>query len=542
MPDTLAEQLVAIRDDLVKFAGAVMTDDDGEPIHPAAHHLLMAWALTSDWLGNTVEIAPPGHAKTYWTDFFCAHKVGQKPNTHIDYISNAAPHALKQSNAIRITIAENPAYRVLFPEVLPNLAMGWNRQAWSVKRASTNDPNPTFVAVGIQGSILGARCDYLIFDDVNTQKQQESPSQRENVLNWCTNTAMSRLKPGGRAINIQTRWSGQDLASWCIVSGWTYLHFRAMAQDDAEEQWAELIIHRDAVADRAEAELTALGWTVEREPTLIPKEDAEPIPAHLLKVLLHTNGPALWPEHIPAEGLIETRDTVPPSTWATTYLGLPNPESGNIIPVQDLLHYKLAERPDRNGLRQVIQVWDTAFSKKTRADYSVCQTWGLDRNGDFWLLDQLRKRLTMPELKKAATDQYKRWQPDAIYVEDAASGQSLLQEMRGGEERDKAERAGVGRLPFIGVKPSEVGIDKVARVFAVQAWFQYAHVPVDAPWWADVLSEWGLFPNAAHDDTVDPAAIAILKLKLLVDAPPIDPEMGLDGASYFGSYDFGRIL
>ena len=83
------------------------------------------------------------------------------------------------------------------------------------------------------------------------------------------------------------------------------------------------------------------------------------------------------------------------------------------------------------------------------------------------------------------------WRPNAVLIEDAASGQSLIQAL-------KSET----RLPILPVKPQG---DKVSRAHAVSPLVESGRVsvPPAAPWLNDFIDELTSFPSAAHDDMVD---------------------------------------
>ena len=159
----------------------------------------------------------------------------------------------------------------------------------------------------------------------------------------------------------------------------------------------------------------------------------------------------------------------------------------------------------------VIQTYDTAFSVKTTADYSVVQTWGIfqkiavDSAGiervipSLILLSNKRERLEYPELRKLAQEMYDKYNPDVVIIEKKASGQSLIQDMR---------RAG---LPIMEYNPDK---DKVARVNASTPILESGRVWVpDKPFAQDLINEAVTFPNATYDDQVDAMVMAILYLK-----------------------------
>jgi predicted phage terminase large subunit-like protein len=100
-------------------------------------------------------------------------------------------------------------------------------------------------------------------------------------------------------------------------------------------------------------------------------------------------------------------------------------------------------------------------------------------------------RREYPDLKRVFYALAEQWQPQAILVEDRASGQQLLQDVR----RESA-------LPVIAIQPRG---DKVTRFAAITAMLEAGRLalPQQAPWLADFEAELFAFPASAHDDQVD---------------------------------------
>ena len=150
---------------------------------------------------------------------------------------------------------------------------------------------------------------------------------------------------------------------------------------------------------------------------------------------------------------------------------------------------------------QIVQSWDTAFKKGTENDFSVCTTWGVAGDG-YYLLHLWRGRVEFPELKRVLASLAEQWKPNAILVEDKASGQSLIQEL-------KLSTA----LPLIPVK---VDSDKQTRAQAVTPLIEAGKVflPESAPWVSDFVEEMACFPNGVHDDVVDATTQALNYLRV----------------------------
>jgi predicted phage terminase large subunit-like protein len=155
----------------------------------------------------------------------------------------------------------------------------------------------------------------------------------------------------------------------------------------------------------------------------------------------------------------------------------------------------------------IIQSWDTAFEKSTRADYSACTTWGVfyqdDSNGvnqaNIILLDAFKDRVEFPELKRLAQEKYKEFEPDNLLIEKKASGAPLIYELRA-----------------MGLLVSEVvpTKDKITRLNAVSDLFSSGMVwAPEARWAEQVIEEVADFPVGEHDDYVDSMSQALTRFR-----------------------------
>ena len=99
-----------------------------------------------------------------------------------------------------------------------------------------------------------------------------------------------------------------------------------------------------------------------------------------------------------------------------------------------------------------------------------------------------------PELKRAVHDQFERFGPSVVLIEDKASGTQLIQELI--------------REGLYAVTRYQPQSDKIMRMHAQTAMIEngYVRVPEAAPWLAQYLHEMTVFPNGRHDDQVDATA------------------------------------
>ncbi|MDR3531768.1 MAG: phage terminase large subunit [Rhodopila sp.] len=185
------------------------------------------------------------------------------------------------------------------------------------------------------------------------------------------------------------------------------------------------------------------------------------------------------------------------------------PPDGNAIHREWIRYYDVAP----TELDLVVASWDTASTLGEASDYSAGTVWGL-KGTDIYLLDVIRERLEVPDLRRRIEQVSQRHKVDATLIEETDIGRALMQEMR----RNSPVRP-IGRRPRF---------DKEARLLAQAPKFEAGQVllPREAPWLADYVSELLAFPNGAHDDQVDSTSQALnwLSERMARGIPPRRPD------------------
>lgn len=174
---------------------------------------------------------------------------------------------------------------------------------------------------------------------------------------------------------------------------------------------------------------------------------------------------------------------------------------GGIIRVAWLRHY--TQLPTKPVAFLKVHSWDTAYKAEQHNDPSVLTSWvaaaaAANSPPGFYLADLFRERLTYPDLRRKVIEFAERDSPDVILVEDKASGQSLIQELRNST-----------MLPVVAVEPDG---DKVTRALRVTPLMESGRVftPERSPWLLDYELELTLFPTkGVHDDQVDSTTQAL---------------------------------
>lgn len=137
-----------------------------------------------------------------------------------------------------------------------------------------------------------------------------------------------------------------------------------------------------------------------------------------------------------------------------------------------------------------VQSWDTAIKATHAHDASACATF-VEREEKHYLIDMLVVRLEYPALRRLIVTHAERFAAEAVLIEDAASGQSLLQDLRSASQ-----------LPLIGRHADADKLTRLVRVSPIMEAGQVA-LPKEAPWLHAFEEELLGFPDAVHDDQVD---------------------------------------
>ncbi len=345
----------------------------------------------------------------------------------------------------------------------------WGQTLYKVKVSSASSAadwwelaggHGSMMTAGAGGAITGKGGDILIVDDpIKNAQEAQSALIKQRQWEWYQSTLYTRREPGAGVLIIQTRWAQDDITGRLLDA----------ANNDGDK-W--MVLNLPAVAEVDES-ITYDGFTYTRP-----------------------QGEALWPDRYPLAALTQTKINVGSRVWAALYQQRPAPDDG-IVWRREYFANRYREMPKLNVIVQAI---DTAFKTGVGSDYSVIATWGGDGT-NYYLLDVWCGQVEYPDLKRAIVDQAAKWSPTSILIEDAASGQSAIQELRR-----------TTRLPIIAIHPDGT---KISRADAVSPIGEAGKIwlPEHAPWLADWIEEHIAFPNGAHDDKPDTTSMALARLR-----------------------------
>lgn len=408
---------------------------------------------------------PPRSSKSLIASkIFPAWYMGRNPNHEIMSVSHSDQLASDFGRSVR-DIVNTEEYQRIFKGV---------QLKADVKAAGKwkTNQNGSYYAAGVRSQIAGRGAHLALLDDVMSEEDSFSEAGRRYIKEWYPSGLRTRLMPNGSIIIINTRYHFDDLCGWLL---------------------------------KQETDLTENKWEVISIPAWLDSTAAE--------LLGLPEGHSYFPEWKPDEVLRVDEQEIRASNgsryWDALYMQNPSPEDGGIIKKK---WFEWWEYEDPPHCEMIIQTYDTAFSTRKTADYSVIQTWGIfhqmERNeygGESYvpcliLLGNVKDRFEYPELRRIAQLLFQKHRPDVCIVEKKASGQSLIQDMR---------RAG---LPVLEYLPDR---DKVSRVYASTPIMEAGrlYIPRGKEWANDLFDEALAFPNGAHDDQVDCMTMAIQYMK-----------------------------
>jgi predicted phage terminase large subunit-like protein len=396
-------------------------------------------ALAGGEISRLVINLPPRMLKsTLVSVAWPAWLLGHNPAERIMAASYAQSLSVKHSTDCR-AVMKSDWYRRVFGET--QLSRDQN-----AKEKFTTTQRGYRRAVSVGGAAIGEGGNVLVVDDPINPLQASHRHQREAVNQWFDHTFSTRLddKQRGCMVVVMQRLHPQDLSGYLLEKGgWEHLCLPAIAP-------TYCVITRGNFYHAREA------------------------------------GEVLHPSREPLALLERAQRELGSANFSAQYQQMPLSQAGSVIKREWMAQFRAEDVTDDG----CVQSWDTGIKAGAQHDASACATFVV-RDGVHHLLDMLVVRLEYPELKRLMIAHAARFNPATILVEDKASGQSLLQDLR----RETS-------LPLIAQSPSG---DKLSRLLQVTPLMEAGRLalPSRAPWLAGFEGEFFAFPDGAHDDQVD---------------------------------------
>lgn len=403
---------------------------------------------------------PPQHGKTYYTAAFIAHYIGRNSKHRVIHVGYSQDRADDYGRMVRSRV-QSEIHAAIFPE--PEARVSTDTRA--VDHFGTV-AGGQYYAVGVGGALTGRGADVIIVDDsLKGPEEANSFLFRERLKAWFSSVLFTRLQPGGAMLLIGTRWHEDDLIGWLHKEQaglWKIVNFAALAEEN-----------------------DPLGRPI---------------------------GAALWPERydvdyleaikgmfLRAEEVRGMEGITGQYAWQSLYQQNPLPASGNRVKKEWLRYYDPTKVNLADGQRCLS--FDTAFKAKEINDPTGMVDL-VKLEGKFYIVEGRGRRLEYPALKSWVVSKTKEVNPGSVLIEDKASGQVLLQDLKLNEPD----------IPVVAIKAEA---DKETRFSIVTDLFaaEQVYMPEGADWLPEFLRELLAFPLGKHDDCCDALSQGLRWLK-----------------------------
>lgn len=448
-------------------------------------HVLVAehfQQLLDGTISRLMIFAPPRAGKSLLTsELLPEWWIGNNPQDQILHTSYAT--TLVEGFGRRI---KNALMTDAFKEVFPTVTL--SRDSKSAARWAT-EQGGIYHAAGVGTGIAGKGFHLGLIDDPISEQDAFSKAMRRSVNDWYGPGFYTRRMPERNVIVLtQTRWATDDLSGFLLSSS---------ALTTRADDWTVLKI--PAILDEKTAQsLNRIASTPEYHKYITGA------PINTYKA-----GDSFSPRRWPLSALNQSRGNMPRKQWAALYQQSPTEDEGSII-LREHWRKWPSETPPK--FEYILQSYDTAFEEEEKNDFSARTTIGIfKRESDsrlcVFIIEAWKARMNFPDLREEAYRSYKEYKPDRVIIEKKASGHSLVQELR---------KKGV---PITPVTPKS---SKTVRAHAATVLFEQGVVYYpDRRWAEDLIDDCAVFPNGAHDDTVDSVvhALNFIRRMFLAEAP-----------------------
>ncbi len=306
-----------------------------------------------------------------------------------------------------------------------------------------------FYGIGVGSeNIIGKGGNIIVIDDpISDVSKIINVRQRDKVFEWFQSDVFNRLEPNASIILVMQRWHVDDIAGRLVQSntGWEYISIPAIAMEN-----------------------DVLGREV---------------------------GESLWSSRFDVKALNEIKEQTGDYWFQAKYQQQPSVKTDALFPDY---YFKFSEKPET--FSYVIVSYDTAFKDNESSDFTGFVVLGI-YDGIMYILDSGQKKLKYPQLKLFVNSMNEKYKPSYNLIEDKASGQSLIQELR-------VE----SKVP---IKAIQVKDSKLVRANSITGLFETNKVLFVGEH-TELINQLKQFPYANHDDMVDAFTQALSHSKKLL--------------------------
>lgn len=309
-----------------------------------------------------------------------------EPNARVLIDSETSQKAKAFLSEIKGHLEKNEMYRAYFHSIhgvypdgvstRKNKDLLWTNAEIVTASRSRPMKEPTVMTSGIDKSINGMHFDYIICDDLHSEKNVTNKEQIQQVIDhWKLNYSL--LDPGKVQIVIGTRWDYNDL----------YQEILDNHRDDFN------IVVRRAIKD---------------------------------------DGTPLFPQRLPLDVLEKIKRKQGSAHFSNQYMNDPISEDDATFKRENMVRRDwelVKDRPINWGL-----LVDPSF-EGPYSDYAGLIVAGMDYQKDLYVRHVLRQKMNYSKIIDAVFDLYTRYRPKVIGIKIVGSAKSLMYELNNEQRR-----------------------------------------------------------------------------------------------------------
>jgi predicted phage terminase large subunit-like protein len=281
-----------------------------------------------------------------------------------------------------------------------------------------------------------------------------SELKKQGLRDWYSGVVEQRLVPGGAMIVVTHRLAPDDFTATLLEKGgWFHISLPLIA---VEELTCTDRFGRDFWV-RKPGDLLSPGWTT-------------------------------------PQAVDDIRRSLPKEIFEGQYQQNPQFGGSGICSID-----RLARFQERSHYQLIVHCWDLAGTK-SGGDWTVCAKFGLtldrERREVFDLLEMIRVRIELPDVRELIRSQDRADQPALVIVDGVGIGRAIVQELARemrhllpGGSFDDENIAGLKVRRFHNAMPAMY--DGLVRLPTTMAGLE------------TLLAEFAAFPDGRHDDQVD---------------------------------------
>lgn len=392
-------------------------------------------------------LAPVGHLKTTaCTIAYPLFRLTEDHNMRILQVNEILDNAKGFLREIKGHLTQNERFRERYGH-WDLSADAWTEERIQIPRTEIRK-EPSVAVASVLGTVVSQHPNLIVVDDPCSNRNTQTPHQRQKVITWFQKDLLPRLDDGGQIVIVMTRWHTEDLAGF-IKSDPGFAHWKVI---DLAAEWTD-----------------------------------EAGQHHLL-----------YPEKFGKEKLARLRAQLGAAAYNCLYLNDPSGQEGADFKLAWIDSGRFDPRPPD---LTVFAGVDLAIGRReTNSRFAYCVI-GLDKAGTAHVLDGFRGRIPFDEQLKAVKRLDRIHHPVQIAVESNGYQAAFLESLRTDPE--------TRRLPLHAVTTQG---DKHARLRGLAPLFESGAIRLprrEIGTWAEQLEEELLhFPHGT-DDQLDALWLAL---------------------------------